>query len=66
MPDIAHADHGSIHFLEPRTEAGRDWIDENIGPDNGYQPYYPTVLVEHRYVRDVVAGMVADGLEVDA
>ena len=56
---------GNIFLLAPKTQVGRDWIDQNIGPDNGFQPYYPTVVVEHPYVGDIVEGMVAAGLEVE-
>ena len=63
--DIDVTGGGSIFLLAPQTPAGRDWIDQNIGQDNGFQPYYPTVLVEHRYVGDIVEGMVAGGLEVE-
>jgi len=62
--DINVTGGGSIFLLAPKTQAGRDRIDQNIGPDNGFQPYYPTVVVEHRYVGDIVEGMAADGLEV--
>ena len=63
--DINVTGGGSIFLLAPQTPAGRDWIDQNIGQDNGFQPYYPTVLVEHHYVGDIVEGMVAGGLEVE-
>ena len=63
--DINVTGCGSIFLLAPATQAGRDWIDQHIGPDNGFQPYYPTVVVEHRYVGDIVEGMAADGLEVE-
>ena len=55
----------TIYLLEPETQAGRDWIDENIGPDNGYQPWYPTVVCELRYLAEIVAGMREAGLEVE-
>lgn len=56
--------HGSIFLLRPLTPAGQSWIDEHIGPDNGYQPYYPTVVIEHRYIADIVATIRNDGLAV--
>ena len=58
--DILIQGHGSILLLVPETDAGRAWVEENIGPDNGYQPYWPTVLVEPRYVENIVSGMQAD------
>jgi hypothetical protein len=69
MPDVtvtpAAPIRQTIYLLQPNTQAGRDWIDQNIGPDNGYQPWYPTVVCEHRYLADIVAGMREAGLEVE-
>ncbi len=44
--------------------AGRNWLDRHIGADNGYQPYWPTVVVEHRYLESIVVGMLADGVRL--
>jgi len=54
----------SIFLLIPRTISARIWIDDHIGRENGYQPYYPTVVVEHRYISDIIAGVQGDGLVV--
>ena len=63
--DVTVQNHGSLVQVVPHTTAARAWIDEHIGPDNGYQPYYPNVIVEPRYIEDIVDGMVADGLELE-
>lgn len=55
---------GTVYLLRPLSDAGRAWVDEHIGQDNGFQPYWPTVVVEHRYVADIVAGIQRDGLAV--
>ena len=34
--------------------------EDNV-PNEGYHPEYPTLVVEHRYVGDLVAGMRDDG-----
>jgi hypothetical protein len=62
--DFVLENHGSIFLLRPLTESARIWVDENVGPDNGFQPNYPTVVIEHRYIADIVRGAIADGLEV--
>ena len=49
--------HGSIVLITPNTQAGIDWANENIGKDNGYQPYWPTMVFEPRYVEQVVDGI---------
>jgi hypothetical protein len=61
-PDFLVENHGSISLLRPVTDAGRDWVDQHIGADNGFQPYYPVVAIEHRYISDVVAGIRECGL----
>lgn len=63
-PDFAVDGGGSIFLLRPLTDAGREWVDQHIGQDNGFQPYWPTVVIEHRYIGNIVAGIQADGLQV--
>ncbi len=60
--DFELQNHGSIFLLIPQTLSARVWIDDHIGRENGFQPHYPTVVVEHRYIADIVEGLVADGL----
>ena len=62
--DFLLENHGSIFLLRPQTTSARLWVDENIGHYNGYQPYYPTVVVEHRYIANIVEGIENDGLAV--
>jgi hypothetical protein len=57
---------GSIYLLNPVSESAKVWIEENIGRDNGFQPYWPSVVIEHRYVADVVAGILAEGYTVQS
>jgi hypothetical protein len=63
-PDILVENHGSILLLRTLTVAAREWVNEHIREDNGYQPYWPNVVVESRYVADIIIGAQADGLEV--
>lgn len=63
-PDFAVENHGSIFLLKPLTPSAVSWLEEHIGKDNGYQPYFPTVVVEHRYLADIVEGIQNDGLAV--
>jgi len=62
-PDFVVENHGSIFLLRPLTATAKSWVDGHIG-ENGYQPYYPTVVVEHRYIADIVRGAGADGLVI--
>jgi len=63
-PDFTIQNEGSILLLQPHTEAARARVEKHIGEDNGYQPMWPTVLVEHRYITGIVRGIQRDGLEV--
>jgi len=63
MADFSVNDQGSIVLIEPVSQAAVDWVEEFIGQDNGFQPYWPTVVIEHRYADDVIEGMISDGLE---
>ena len=64
QPDFVVENHGSIFLLKPLTPSATSWIEEHIGQDNGYQPYFPTVVVEARCIADIVAGIQNDGLAV--
>ncbi len=63
-PDFLVENHGSVFLLRPQTEQAVAWAEEHIGSENGFQPYWPTVVIEHRYVRDIVGGIQNDGLAV--
>ncbi len=54
--------HGAIILVVPLTRSGRAWVNKNIGADNGFQPYWPTVILEPRYLDGVIAGIRGRGL----
>jgi hypothetical protein len=62
MSDLHVANHGSIFLLSPVTEAGENWIIEHIPEDA--MTFGNAIVVEHRYIEAIVAGALADGLEV--
>ena len=64
--DFLCENHGSICLLRPLTPSATSWLKEHIGQDNGYQPYFPTVVVEHRFIADIVAGIQNDGMAVQS
>ena len=61
--DFLLADHGSIFLLEPITDAARAWVEEHL-PLEEVTRWGPSIVVEHRHIRDLVFVIVADGLEV--
>jgi hypothetical protein len=63
-PDFILRDEGTFILLTPCSEAAREWVDQHIGQDNGFQPYFPTVVVEHRYIANIVTCIQNDGLAV--
>jgi hypothetical protein len=66
QPDFVVENHGSILLLKPLTRSATSWVEEHIGQGNGYQPYFPTVVVEPRYIADIVQGIQSDGLAVQS
>lgn len=61
--DFVVANHGSIFLLQPRSAAAHKWIAEHLPEDR--QNFGTSVVVEHRYIGEIVAGIQADGLEVE-
>ena len=66
MIDFIVQNEGSIFLLHPHGNEASRWIEEHIGADNGYQPYWPIVLVEHRYIQAIIDGIHSDRLTVSA
>ena len=64
MADVSAVNGGSVWLLTPHSRAARAWVEEHIGEGNGYQPYWPTVTVEARYVGDIINGLQDAGLKV--
>ena len=62
--DFQVDNHGSIVVLRPLTRAGIDYVNREIGKDKGFQPYWPTVLFEPRYIDQFVDAIREDGLLV--
>jgi hypothetical protein len=54
--------HTSIYLIVPLCASARDWLDEHLGKDNGFQPYWPTAIVEPRYLARIIADIRRDGL----
>jgi hypothetical protein len=65
-PDFLQENHFSIFLIRPQNESARVWLEENIDAPGSFQPYFPTVVVEHRYIADIVEGIHNDGLAVQA
>jgi hypothetical protein len=62
-PDFLVANHGSILILHALTATAREWVDENL-PSDAMTWGRNGIVVEPRYIGDIVEGIRADGLEV--
>jgi hypothetical protein len=62
--DLHVVDQGTIFLLEIITEAGAHWVAENIDASEGVWTLRNSIVVEHRYIHDIVEGAIADGLKV--
>ena len=62
MVDIAVENHGSLFLLQPLTTSAADWLHEHVADDA--QWFVTALVVEPRYVADIVAGAIDAGLAV--
>jgi hypothetical protein len=53
---------GTVYLLHPLTHEAHDWVAEHLPADALH--LRDAVAVERRYVRNVVGGVIADGLWV--
>lgn len=60
--DISVTGGGTVYLVDWLTAKGKAWIAEHL-PDDA-QRMGESVVVEHRYIGDIVRGMVDDGLRV--
>ena len=56
--------HGSICILHPLTPAAEAWIEENIDPDAQRWGSDNGVVIEPRYMNDILNNMRGAGLRV--
>lgn len=59
-PDFLIQNHGTIFLLCPVSDAAVEWVGEHLPPDA--TRFGTAVVIEHRYVADIVAGIKGDGL----
>lgn len=60
MADFQLVDHGSIVILTPRSDSAHDWVDAHI--DSERAEWCGGVVIEPRYVGNILAGINSDGL----
>jgi hypothetical protein len=57
-------DQGSIAILYAQTPAAKAWTDDHL-PDDALTWGPNGTVIEHRYVDDIINGIVGDGLTCD-
>lgn len=62
MCDLQYENHGTIFLLFAASKAGREWIEANLPKDA--MTLGSAVVVEHRFIANIAAGAMADGLMV--
>lgn len=62
QPDFLVTGGGTIYLVLPLTDAAREWIDASVAEDA--PRFGRATAVEHRYIDDLVSGILADGLTV--
>lgn len=63
MTDLRIRNHGTVVTLEPVSERGRSWMDDNLVTEP-WQWLGSTLGIEHRLAPSVVQSAICDGLEV--
>jgi hypothetical protein len=60
--DLLVHGEGSIYLLRATSKRGQIWIAERISDDS--QEWAGAIVVEHRYIGEIVRGALTDGLQV--
>lgn len=63
VPDLRVRNEGTICLLTPVSDAGRAWCAEHI-PQDAIRWGQESIVVERRFMDDIVIGATNDGLEV--
>lgn len=59
-PDLQFSNLGFAASCVPLTDAGKDWLAENLAGDA--TEYGGSILIEYRYLGDIIYGARAAGL----
>jgi hypothetical protein len=62
MVDIQVEYPGSLYLLQPLTEQASDWLHEHVAEDA--QWFGSPLVLDPRYVADIVRGAISDRLRV--
>jgi len=60
--DARLVNHGSLYLFHPLTRNAKRWINSNVGDEAQF--FGNALVIEPRYVSDIVCGMADDGITV--
>jgi hypothetical protein len=60
--DFQVESHNSVVLIRPLTDAAREWLDEHCPKDGEHTYYAGALVVEPRYLNDLLIRMDNDGL----
>ena len=63
-PDFRVENHFTIFLLTPLTPAAQSWVQEHLPDESHRMEFAGSIVVEHRYIGDIVRGAMSDGLLV--
>lgn len=63
MTDMTFANHGSIVIMTAHTPAAQAWVAEHI-PEDAITWGPNGIVIEPRYVGDIMEGVLSDGLDI--
>lgn len=63
MPDFLIADHGSIVWIVPVTDAARQWLGDNARSEP-WQWRGGALSIDHRAARDLIQAIEAAGFDI--
>ncbi len=61
--DFEIQDEGTVFLLTPVSDLAVDWADHHLPQDS--QHLGGSIVIEHRYIENIVAGIQNDGLTVE-
>ena len=62
-PDFALANHGSLFLLRPLNSSAKNWMNDHLPMDSEETQFWgDAIVIESRFVGDIVTGIIDDGL----
>ncbi len=62
MSDVTIQCEGTISLFHLNTDEAKGWVEDNVEGDSQF--FGSALVVEHRYVDNLIYGMTEDGLSV--